>query len=189
MNIDIEVRDQKLKEILAGETTQAAVARELGCSRQAVSIWVKNAKAGIVTGKRGRPRQNKDFFSSKDRSRTMQKIRRHPPAFLNFGSDADLWTPELVQALIKSKTGIDHPLDQCVSILLDSRAQKTVTTVIHSPPAPTANKMEADSIITEKDLGPYLEKIEQARQMMKRTSAAPAKRSAPSPKNKKKRNS
>jgi transposase len=104
----MEQRRTRAARMFARGVTQADVARELGVSRQSVSRWHTDWKAGgaralKAAGRAGRmPRLTDTQLRQLDRA-----LRRGPRAH---GFATDLWTLDRVATVIEAETGVSyHP--------------------------------------------------------------------------------
>lgn len=191
--VDPTLRQKQIEAVLAGEVSQSEAARELGVSRQIMSVWVKKHKAGdLVGGKVGRPRRS-TVFKKTDKERALRKIRMNSPQDLGIGAESSQWTPELVQEIIKKTTGLDHPIRQCAEILEESGMGPN-SRRMPPPPEPEEFSLSDASdedvemeMIREKDLGPYIEKINEARRRMKTPPPLPVRKPSGSSKSAKKK--
>src|SRR5215207_658210 len=113
----MEKRRKRAARMFARGATQADVARELAVSRQSVSRWYADWRAGgtralKAAGRAGRvPRLTNAQLRQVDRA-----LRRGPRAH---GFGTDLWTLDRVAAVIEAETGVRYHAGHVWKLLRD----------------------------------------------------------------------
>jgi len=99
----------------AGQTTQAAISRELRISRQSVSRWYQQWQQGGARALEGAGRAGrKPRLNGRQRRRLAAALRRGPRAH---GYDSDRWTLRRVGKLIRQLTGVGYHLGHVWKVL------------------------------------------------------------------------
>lgn len=112
----IEARRIAGARMLKSKVPQAEVARELGVSRQAVSVWARqltqvNGAVGKLKGRPlGRPKRL-DAAQCESLSRTLVA------GALQAGFATELWTVKRVRALVKREFGVEYSQTGCWLLL------------------------------------------------------------------------
>lgn len=112
----IEARRLRGARLLKRKVPQAEVAREIGVSRQAVSLWAKqlaavNGAVGKLKAKSlGRPKWLEAEQSDELRSMLLKGA-------LAFGFPTELWTIKRVRALVKREFGMAYSHTGCWRLL------------------------------------------------------------------------
>ena len=110
-----EVRRLQAAELFALGRTQAEVARTLGVSRQAVSVWHARFEGGGVDALRSRgPTGPNPKLSAAQLAQVEQALLQGAQAN---GFDTDLWTLERVAVVITQLTGVRYHPGHVWSIL------------------------------------------------------------------------
>jgi len=104
----LEERRLEAARMFAHGATQAEVARALGVSAQAASVWYRRWRQGGTPALRGAGRAGRrPRLSPAELDAVGQALRKGPAAF---GFDTDLWTLARVAAVIWRLTGVRfHP--------------------------------------------------------------------------------
>lgn len=112
----IEARRIAGARMLKSKVAQAEVARELGVSRQAVSVWarqlaeVKGAVGKLKAKRLGRPKRL-DATQCESLSRTLVA------GALQAGFATELWTVKRVRAVVKREFGVQYSQSGCWELL------------------------------------------------------------------------
>jgi transposase len=104
----MERRRKRAARLFARGATQADVARELAVSRQSVSRWYADWRAGGSTALKAAGRAGRMPRLTAAQLRQVDLALRQGPRVHGFGTD--LWTLERVAAVIEAETGVRyHP--------------------------------------------------------------------------------
>lgn len=112
----IEARRIAGARMLKSKVAQAEVARELGVSRQAVSVWARqlaefNGAVGKLKAKRlGRPKRL-------DAAQCQWLSRALVAGALQAGFATELWTVKRVRAVVKREFGVQYSQTGCWELL------------------------------------------------------------------------
>ena len=108
----IEARRLRGARMLKREMSQADVAREVGVSRQAVSVWAKQLAAvnGAVGKLRARPLGRPKWLEATQCSVLRAMLLK---GALAYGFPTELWTIKRVRALVKRQFGVSYSNTGC----------------------------------------------------------------------------
>jgi transposase len=166
--IGIAEKEVAVKQILAGEKSRIDVARELGVSRQAVSIWVKKSSAGeAFSGSRGRPVMVP--LTDSEKREGQKTIQRSAPSQEGIDAEGDRWTYEAVRKLLKKQRGRLYTRTFIEPLMYEWG----LTDPSLFPPEKLSNRIQGEKPKTEHrqmstdDLSYYEEQVRQTQSMMK----------------------
>ncbi len=105
-----EVKEQAVQRVLSGERIGGQVARELGVSRQAVSLWVQQWKKHggklPTPGKRGRPRLR--LLPEDQLDQLREWVSTKTPDDFNLGKGGEKWSLRSVRELVYQRFKIRY---------------------------------------------------------------------------------
>lgn len=99
--IGMTEKESAVREILENGKSRAQVARELGVSKQAVSIWVRQKASGETLAGRGRPRVVP--MSDEEKGEIQRIIRDSAPSDHGIAAGDNRWTFKAVRAMLKQR--------------------------------------------------------------------------------------
>lgn len=112
----IEARRLRGARLLKRDVAQAEVARELGVSRQAVSVWAKELAAvnGAVGQLKAKPLGRPKWLEA-ERAEALRAMLLK--GALAFGFPTELWTIKRVRTLVKREFGVAYSHTGCWQLL------------------------------------------------------------------------